>query len=117
MREITDGSCSVSRTRANPGSWRGEADVDHEGMSSFGPGGLFGNVFGRGSAAVGDGDWLQAILDVEAALARAAERAGLAAAGAGAAVTAAASACQFDVAELASQAALTGNPVPALGRA
>ena len=86
-------------------------------MSSFGPGGLFGNVFGRGTAAVGDGDWLQAILDVEAALARAAERAGLAAAGAGAAVTAAASACQFDVAELASQAALTGNPVPALVRA
>src|ERR1019366_8922749 len=115
--QINDGRGRDCRSRANPGSWRGEADVDHEGMSSFGPGGLFGNVFGRGTAAVGDGDWLQAILDVEAALARAAERAGLAAAGAGAAGAAAASACQFDVAELASQAALTGNPVPALVRA
>jgi 3-carboxy-cis,cis-muconate cycloisomerase len=86
-------------------------------MSSFEPGGLFGHLFGRGAAAVSDEAWLQAMLDVEAALARAAERAGLAAAGAGAAVTAAARAGQFDLAELGRQAAMTGNPVPALVRA
>jgi 3-carboxy-cis,cis-muconate cycloisomerase len=90
--------------------------VDHEGMSSFERGGLFGGVFGRGPA-IGDQAWLQAMLDVEAALARAAESAGLAESGAGAAVTAVASAGQFDVADLGRQTALTGNPVPALVRA
>ncbi len=39
--------------------------------------GLFDGLFGRGAVAVGDLDWLQALLDVEAALARAAERAGI----------------------------------------
>ena len=62
----------------------------------------------------GDTAWLQAMLDTEAALARALERAGLAAQGAGAAVTAAATAANFDPGELGRQAALTGNPVPAL---
>ena len=57
------------------------------------------------------------MLDTEAALARALERAGLAPAGAGAAVTAAARASAIDAAELGRQAALTGNPVPALVRA
>jgi 3-carboxy-cis,cis-muconate cycloisomerase len=57
------------------------------------------------------------MLDAEAALARAAERAGLAPAGAGAAVTAAARAERFDPAGIGAQAALTGNPVPALVRA
>ena len=64
-----------------------------------------------------DQDWLRAMLDAEAALARAAERAGLAVAGAGAAVTAVARAEQFDVAEIGRQAVLTGNPVPAVVRA
>ncbi|HEY1915131.1 MAG TPA: lyase family protein [Streptosporangiaceae bacterium] len=81
------------------------------------PGGLFGGVFGRGGADVSDTAWLQAMLDTEAALARALERAGLAAPGAGAAVTAAARADHFDVDDLGRQAALTGNPVPALVRA
>ena len=85
------------------------------------PGGLFGGIFGRGADAGGadtsDAAWLQAMLDTEAALARALERAGLAAPGAGAAVTAAATAANFDPAELGRQAALTGNPVPALVRA
>jgi 3-carboxy-cis,cis-muconate cycloisomerase len=85
------------------------------------PGGLFGGVFARGAARggadTGDRAWLQAMLDTEAALARALERAGLAPAGAGAAVTAAARADGFDPAELGRQAALTGNPVPALVRA
>jgi len=78
---------------------------------------LFGGLFGRGAVRTRDLDWLQAMLDAEAALARAAERAGLAVAGAGAAVTATATTEQFDVAEIGRQAALTGNPVPALVRA
>jgi 3-carboxy-cis,cis-muconate cycloisomerase len=57
------------------------------------------------------------MLQTEAALARALERAGLAPAGVGAAVTAAARAGAIDAAELGRQAALTGNPVPALVRA
>jgi 3-carboxy-cis,cis-muconate cycloisomerase len=81
------------------------------------PGGLFGGVFGRGGADVSDTAWLQAMLDTEAALARALERAGLAAPGVGAAVTAAARADHFDLDDLGRQAALTGNPVPALVRA
>jgi 3-carboxy-cis,cis-muconate cycloisomerase len=78
--------------------------------------GLFGGVFARGGADTGDQAWLTAMLRTEAALARALERAGLAPAGAGAAVTEAA-AGTFDAAELGRQAALTGNPVPALVRA
>lgn len=78
-------------------------------------GALFGNIFGRGSA-LGDEAWLQAMLDTEAALARALERARLAPAGSGAAVTRAAVAASFDVAELGQLAALTGNPVPGLAR-
>jgi len=78
------------------------------------PGGLFSGVFARGDVDVGETAWLQAMLDTEAALARALERAGLAAEGAGAAVTAAATAGNFDPGELGRQATLTGNPVPAL---
>jgi 3-carboxy-cis,cis-muconate cycloisomerase len=80
-------------------------------------GGLFGGLFDRGGARTNDLDWLQAMLDTEAALARALERAGCAPAGAGAAVTAQATAGKFDVAELGRQATPTGNPVPALVRA
>ena len=57
------------------------------------------------------------MLDAEAGLARALERAGLAPAGAGAAVTRAARADDFDIAELGELSALTGNPVPGLARA
>jgi 3-carboxy-cis,cis-muconate cycloisomerase len=80
-------------------------------------GGLFTGIFDRGAVDAGETAWLQAMLDTEAALARALERAGLAAEGAGAAVTAAAVAGNFDPGELGRQAALTGNPVPALARA
>jgi 3-carboxy-cis,cis-muconate cycloisomerase len=79
-------------------------------------GGLFAGIFAR-AAGIGDTDWLQAMLDTEAALARALERAGLAEPGAGAMVTSAARAGRFDPAELGRQASLTGNPVPALVRA
>ena len=86
-------------------------------MSSSGRDGLFDGLFGRGLVSVSDEDWLSAMLDTEAALARALERASLAPAGAGAAVTKAARADQFEIAELGRQAQLTGNPVPALVRA
>jgi 3-carboxy-cis,cis-muconate cycloisomerase len=79
--------------------------------------GLFGGVFGRGGVEVGDTAWLQAMLDAEAGLARALERAGLTPAGSGEAVTAAAQAKNFDPNELGGFAALTGNPVPGLARA
>jgi 3-carboxy-cis,cis-muconate cycloisomerase len=79
--------------------------------------GLFDGVFGRGAVDTSDQAWLQAMLDTEAALARALEQAGMAAPGAGAAVTAAARAEAFDAAALGQQAELTGNPVPALVRA
>ncbi|MGH3257170.1 MAG: lyase family protein [Streptosporangiaceae bacterium] len=79
--------------------------------------GLFGGVFARTGAETGDVAWLQAMLDAEAGLARALERAGLAPAGSGAAVTAAAQAGHFDVDELGELAGLTGNPVPGLARA
>jgi 3-carboxy-cis,cis-muconate cycloisomerase len=86
-------------------------------VSSFGTGGLFGSLFAHGRADTGELAWLQAMLDTEAALARALERAGLAGSGAGAEVTLAARADRFDAAELGRQAARTGNPVPALARA
>jgi 3-carboxy-cis,cis-muconate cycloisomerase len=86
-------------------------------VSSFGDNGLFGGLFGHGGVDVGDRAWLQAMLDTEAALARALERAGLADPGTGAAVTAVARADRFDVADLGRQAVRTGNPVPALVQA
>jgi 3-carboxy-cis,cis-muconate cycloisomerase len=80
-------------------------------------GSLFGGVFARSGAIIDDRAWLQAMLDTEAGLARALERAGLAPAGAGEAVTRAARAGDFDIAELGELSALTGNPVPGLARA
>jgi 3-carboxy-cis,cis-muconate cycloisomerase len=76
--------------------------------------GLFGAIFGRGDVDASDAAWLQAMLDTEAALARAAERAGLAPAGSGATVTAVAKAEFFDNRALGDDAAAAGNPVPAL---
>lgn len=80
---------------------------------------LFGGVFNRGGIATGDMGWLQALLDAEAGLARALERAGLAQPGAGEAVSSAAVAADFsaaEVAEVARASELTGNPVPGLAR-
>jgi 3-carboxy-cis,cis-muconate cycloisomerase len=88
--------------------------ADHEEPNARG---LFGGVFARGGVDTGDVAWLQAMLDAEAGLARALERAGLAPAGSGAAVTEVAQAGNFDAGELGELAALTGNPVPALARA
>src|SRR5262249_59817205 len=79
--------------------------------------GLFSGVFAHGDADTGDQAWLTAMLHTEAALARALEQAGLAPAGAGAAVTEAANAGTIDAADLGRPAAPTGNPAPALGTA
>jgi len=76
--------------------------------------GLFDGVFSRGGADTGSDAWLRAMLDTEAALARALEGAGLAPAGAGAAVTNAAATAAFDPGALGRRAALSANPVPAL---
>ncbi|HEY3682491.1 MAG TPA: adenylosuccinate lyase family protein [Streptosporangiaceae bacterium] len=84
-----------------------------------GTGGLFGAVFGRGEAAAGTGDaaWLAALLDVEAALSRAAARAGLVETEAAEAVTRAVQSETFDADELGRQALAAGNPVVPLVRA
>ena len=79
--------------------------------------GLFGGVFARGGVDTSGTAWLQAMLDAEAGLARALERAGLAPVDSGAVVTEIAQAENFDAGELGQLAALTGNPVPALARA
>ena len=82
------------------------------------PGGMFGGVFARGGPVADDAGWLRSMLAAEAALARALERAGLAPAGVGASVSAAAARTGgFDLAELSQSSALTGNPVPGLARA
>jgi 3-carboxy-cis,cis-muconate cycloisomerase len=91
--------------------------VDHVRVSNSERDGLFSGLFDRGAVDTGGAAWLQAMLDAEAALARALELAGVAPAGAGAAVTAAARADNFDVGQLGRQAARTGNPVPPLVRA
>ena len=89
--------------------------------NEYGPGagGLFGAVFGRGAVAdeVDDAAWLRAMLDVEAALARAAAKAGLVEPEAAEAVTRAAASEAFDVEELGAHAAAAGNPVVPLVRA
>ena len=79
--------------------------------------GLFSSLFARGDVDASDDAWLQAMLDTEAALARAVERAGLAPTGSGEAVTAVARSEFFDNGTLGEDAAATGNPVPALVRA
>jgi 3-carboxy-cis,cis-muconate cycloisomerase len=80
--------------------------------------GLFDGLFARGAVAeqVSDRAWLQALLDVEAALARASASVGLVPAAAAAAITEHCDAANFDVAELGAAAAATGTPVAALVR-
>jgi 3-carboxy-cis,cis-muconate cycloisomerase len=77
---------------------------------------LFSGVFSRGGAAgcVSDAAWLEAMLDVESALARALARAHLASPDVAAAITTAARDAEFDVARLGAASADTGNPVLAL---
>ncbi|MBM7442578.1 3-carboxy-cis,cis-muconate cycloisomerase [Streptomyces sp. HB132] len=70
-----------------------------------------GRAGSEAETATGDHAFLQAMLDAEAALARARSVSGLAPPGAGRAVTAAADASRFDVRELALRARAGGNPV------
>ncbi|MGY1730992.1 3-carboxy-cis,cis-muconate cycloisomerase [Geodermatophilus sp. SYSU D01045] len=82
--------------------------------------GLFAGTFARGgaAAAVSDDAWFRALLEVEAALARAAASAGLVPATAADAVTAAcADPSRLDLATVVAHAADAGNPVPPLVRA
>ncbi|MGY1639391.1 3-carboxy-cis,cis-muconate cycloisomerase [Geodermatophilus sp. SYSU D00742] len=82
--------------------------------------GLFAGTFARGAAAaaVSDDAWFRALLDVEAALARAAARTGLVPTTAADAVSAAcADPSRLDLATVVAKAADAGNPVPPLVRA
>ncbi|GAB3326047.1 3-carboxy-cis,cis-muconate cycloisomerase [Geodermatophilus aquaeductus] len=82
--------------------------------------GLFAGTFARGgaAAAVSDDAWFRALLEVEAALARAAAAVGLVPATAADAVTAAcADPSRLDLARVVARAADAGNPVPPLVRA
>jgi len=83
------------------------------------PGGLFDSVLARGGVRerVDDRAWLQAMLDAEAALARAQARVGLIPAADAERITAACRAENFDVAALGRDAAAAGNPVVPLVRA
>ncbi|WP_433717847.1 lyase family protein [Actinoplanes sp. CA-051413] len=75
--------------------------------------GLFDGVLAAGDvrAAVADAAWVRAMLDAEAALARAAARCGIATAEDAAAVTAACASLEVDPGELGAEATGTGNPV------
>jgi len=103
----------LRRGRSGLGGGRRRRAGDHSQVTD----GLFSPLFDRGAGDTSDAAWLQAMLDAEAALARALEQSGRAPAGAGAAVTAAARADRFDAAGLGRQGAAAGNPVPALVRA
>jgi 3-carboxy-cis,cis-muconate cycloisomerase len=87
-------------------------------MSEAG-GGLFGGVFARGpvAAQVDDRAMLRALLDAEAALARASAGAGVIPAAAAAAIAACCDDGRFDVDALGRAAAAAGNPVVPLVRA
>jgi 3-carboxy-cis,cis-muconate cycloisomerase len=82
-------------------------------------GGLFGGVFARGpvAAAVDDRAMLQAMLDAEAALARASAAAGVIPATAAEQIAACCDASRFDVDALGRASAAAGNPVVPLVRA
>jgi 3-carboxy-cis,cis-muconate cycloisomerase len=81
--------------------------------SSTSEGSLLGGLFARGpvAAEVGDRAFLQAMLDTEAALARASAKAGLVPAGVAEAIAEACRTERFDPAELGALAAASGNPV------
>jgi 3-carboxy-cis,cis-muconate cycloisomerase len=81
--------------------------------------GLFDAVLARGSArdAVADEAWLQAMLEVEAALARACAEAGVIPASHADAIAGACRAELFDVAAIGAEAADVGNPAEPLVRA
>jgi 3-carboxy-cis,cis-muconate cycloisomerase len=81
--------------------------------------GLFDGVLARGRVrdAVGDAAWLQAMLDVEAALARASAAVGLLSLEDAESIAAACGGAHYDAAELGRQAAASGNPAAPLVKA
>jgi 3-carboxy-cis,cis-muconate cycloisomerase len=81
--------------------------------------GLFGGIYARGAVAaeVSDGAWLQAMLDVEAALARACAAESLIPGLAAEEIAAACRAEAFDLAQLGRDAADSATPVVALVKA
>jgi 3-carboxy-cis,cis-muconate cycloisomerase len=96
-----------------------EAGAGAPQAGAAGGGGLFGGVFARGpvAAQVDDRAMLQALLDAEAALARASANAGVIPAGSAAAIAARCDAGRFDVDALGRASAAAGNPVVPLVRA
>ena len=88
-------------------------------MTSEAEPGLFGGIYGRGAAAaeLTDRAWLQAMLDVEAALARACAAEGLIPGLAADEITGACQADRFDIAQLGRDAADSATPVVALVKA
>jgi 3-carboxy-cis,cis-muconate cycloisomerase len=74
---------------------------------------LFGALYGRGEVALhaGDDAWLQAMLDVEAALARACALEGQIPEGAATAIASACDSDAFDIAEIGARAADSATPV------
>jgi 3-carboxy-cis,cis-muconate cycloisomerase len=84
-----------------------------------GQAGLFGGIYARGNAAaqLTDVAWLQAMLDVEAALARACARESLISAKAADEIAAACRAERFDIAAIGREAARHATPVVSLVRA
>jgi 3-carboxy-cis,cis-muconate cycloisomerase len=81
--------------------------------------GLFDGVLARGRVreAVSDVAWLQAMLDVEAALARASAQAGLISEADAETIAASCGAAHYDAAEIGEAAAGTGNPAAPLVKA
>jgi 3-carboxy-cis,cis-muconate cycloisomerase len=81
--------------------------------------GLFGGIYARGpaAAALTDRAWLQAMLDVEAALARAGAAEGVIPTAAAESIAAACRAADFDLQALAREAARHASPVVGLVRA
>src|SRR5262245_36387105 len=77
------------------------------------PVGLFDGVLARGGvrALVGDEAWLTAMLEVEAALARAQAAVGLVPAAAAESIETACVQVDIDIADLSAAAAASGNPV------
>lgn len=93
--------------------------IDDNGAAPTAGAGLFDGVFAPGpvAAAVSDAAWLRALLDTEAALARAQAQCGVIPAEAAEAIGAACAADREDGAELGVAAAGGGNPVIPLVRA
>src|SRR5438270_7124743 len=74
---------------------------------------LFGGIYGRGAtgAEIDDATWLQAMLDVEAALARACASEGLIPSGSADEIAAACISDRFDVTEIGAEGARHATPV------